>query len=476
MSFYDRIRELQMLDKLYARSEGGHLFVLYGRRRVGKTELLNHWIGQTPKPNIVWTADRTSAVSQLRAFSQKVIAFAQPDQPASAQFSYDTWELALAELARLAQTQRIVVVMDEFTYAIESTPSLPSILQRMWDHQLKKTRIMLVLTGSHAGMIEREILSYRSPLYNRATDSLRLNSLPFGVTRKFLPNYSAEERMIVYGCMGGIPLYLEELDRDAPLDENLIRMLSRNIMLDDAGSLLRDQLSETRNYVAIIESIAASFTRLNEIATMSGLDQGTASKYLNVLQKLKIVERRVPATMSRPAESKQGRYHIIDTYLRFFYRFIAPQRSLIESGRLVQPMANLKQHLHEFVGKYAFEELCREWVLDQADMGKLGFIPRRVGSYWKHKGPEVDIMAINEDEHTILLGECKFTSGPITGRIVRGLVEKIDKVVPGDLKDWKVQLAFFSRSGFAHEAHEAVGSYDSSWINLDQLDAYYSLP
>ena len=474
--FFGRSRELEKLDRLFARQHGGQMFVLYGRRRVGKTELINHWLRLRNHNHIFWTADRTSGTSLLRSFSQKIYAFENPDVEITQEFTYQTWELAFAQLASMAKQRRIVVVMDEFTYAIESEKALTSILQRMWDHHLKQSRVVLILTGSHAGMIEREILAYRSPLYGRATDSAHLQPLPFRTMSQFLPNYSDEDRITIYGCVGGIPLYLEGLEPAASLDENLSLLLTRNVMLDDAGSLLRDQLSEPRNYVAIVESIAAGFTRISDIAKMSGLEEGSTSKYMGVLQKLGIVERQVPATISRPSQSKQGRYRITDPYLRFYFRFIAPQRALIESGRLAQPLANLKQHLPSFVGKNAFEELCREWVLNQADAGKLGFIPRRVGSYWGRKsvdrsGLEIDVLAINEDEHELLLGECKFTQEPINARIVRALIEdKSPKVDVDRTKAWRTRYVFFSRAGFTPDAKAAVKGESCEWVDLARLD------
>ncbi len=475
--FFGRTRELDKLDRLFARQQGGQMFVLYGRRRVGKTELLNQWLRTRNHEHIYWTADRTSATSLLRSFSQKVYAFENPEVAVAPDFTYQTWELALAQLTSIAKRRRIVVVMDELTYAIESEKALTSVLQRMWDHQLKQSRIVLILTGSHAGMIEREILAYRSPLYGRATDSIHLQPLSFHAMSQFLPKYSIEDRIMIYGCVDGIPLYLEELDPNVSLDKNLELLLTRNVMLDDAGSLLRDQLSEPRNYVAIVESIAAGFTRLSDISKMSGMDEGSSSKYLSVLQKLGVVERQVPATVSRPSQSKQGRYHVTDPYLRFYYRFIAPQRTLIESGRLAQPMANLKQHLPSFVGKNAFEELCREWILNQADAGKLGLIPRRVGAYWGRKsvdrsGLEIDVMAINEDDHQLLLGECKFTQEPINARIVRALIEdKSPKVDVDRTKTWQTQYVFFSRHGFTPDARAAIKGVHCQWVDLDRLDS-----
>jgi AAA+ ATPase superfamily predicted ATPase len=172
-------------------------------------------------------------------------------------------------VARLA-TERLVVVIDEFTYLIEADPSLASVLQRVWDHRLKRSNVLLILTGSHAGLIEREVLAYRSPLYNRATSSLHLQPMPFGALSQFFPTYSAEERATIYACVGGVPQYLELCDAGRSVDDNLLGLLSNAMIIDDAGALLRDQLGEPRNYVAIVDSIASGFTRNNEIAAMSG--------------------------------------------------------------------------------------------------------------------------------------------------------------------------------------------------------------
>lgn len=469
MPFYGRKRELTILDSLYKRG-GGQLFVLYGRRRVGKTVLINHWLSTRGHRSIFWTADRTSAATQLRLFSQAVQSFIEPAQVIPDGFTYATWEFALNEVARRASQERLVVVLDEFTYLLESDPSLASILQRLWDHRLKNSNVHLILTGSHAGMIERDVLAYRAPLYNRATQSVHLQPMPFGELSAFFPKYTIEERVKIYGLLGGVPQYFELFDPDLNMEENLEKLLTSSMILDDAGALLRDQLSEPRNYVAIIEAIAAGYTRLTEIALMAGLEHTNVSRYLSTLQRLGIVERQVPAIIHRPEQSKQGRYQISDPYLRYYYRFIAPNRTTLERGFTQQAWANIKQHLSEFIGTYAFEELCREWVLRQGDAGKLPFVPRRIGAHWGGKGPQVDVVAINEDAHAILLGECKWQEETVGRGTVRALVEKAQKIVPGSMDRWTVYYAFFSKSGFTEEARREMASKKTFWIDLHDLD------
>ncbi len=474
--FFGRASELETLDNLYRRQSGGQMLVLYGRRRIGKTELLNHWLRTRGYEHIAWTADRMASASLLRSLSQKIFAYANPGVAIAPAFTYESWEQLFGQLATIARERRLVVVMDEFTYAMAADPALPSVLQRMWDHHLKRSRIMLIISGSHAGMIERNVLAYRSALYGRATDSIRLKPLSFRDMSQFLPGYGCADRIVLYGCVGGIPMYLEELDASLPIDANLRALMRRNVVLDDAGAMLRDQLSEPGQYSSIVENIASGFTTIGEIAKMCGSEESAISKYLSVLQRLGLVERQVPITVSRPAQSKMGRYRIVDPYLRFYFRFISSQRDLIESGRMEQPLANLRQHLPEFVGKHGFEELCRDYILDQADTGKLGFVPRRVGSHWRRQsksqtGLEIDVAAINEDEHCLLLGECKFTREPVGGRVVRALIEeKAPRIELPSSKGWRLRYMFFSRSGFTPDALEAASGHDAQFIDLVQLE------
>jgi AAA+ ATPase superfamily predicted ATPase len=240
--------------------------------------------------------------------------------------------------------------------------------------------------------------------------------------------------------------------------------------MDDAGALLRDQLGEPRNYAAVTSSIAAGYTRMSEIATMSGLQPSNVGKYLDVLQHLGIIVREVPATVSRPERSKQGRYRVVDHYLRFYYRFIAPARSNLERGLIQQAWQNMRQHLSEYVGTFVFEELCREWVLRQGDAGQLPFVPRRVGSFWAAGKPQIDVVAINEDAHAILLGECKWTAEPIRKWVVEDFLKRAPQIIPAPVEAWHVTYALFSKNGFTAEARQAMSGHACLWIDLKQLD------
>ena len=470
MPFHGRRRELAVLDETYERTEG-QMLVLYGRRGVGKTVLLGHWLESRKHRHFFWTADQRSAPVLLRSLSQAIAAFVEPGRSIPAEFTYGSWEMALDEIARLAQHERLVVVLDEFTYLMAADPSLPSILQRVWDHKLKRSNLMLVITGSHAGMIERQVLAYRAPLYHRASAALHLQPLPFGNLADFFPRYTPEERVQVYACVGGVPKYLELMRPERPLEDNLKSLLGSKLIIDDAGALLRDQLSEPSQCISIIEAIAAGFDQYNDIAAMAGLPVSRLGKYLSVLKRLGIVTREVPVTETKPEKSRKGRYRITDHYLRFYYRFLANQRANLERGLINPVWLNIQQHLAEFVGAHVFEELCREYLLQLGNAGRLTFMPREVGSFWGSRLPQIDVVAINEDAHRLILGECKWTGKPIEAAIVASLIERAQRVIPAPVEKWSVTYAFFSKSGFAPDARSAAAGRQCMWVTLEQIDS-----
>lgn len=478
MQFVDRDRELGLLNELYGR-EGAQLVVLYGRRRVGKTRLLTHWLAQLaerpgarggPAP-LYWMATQTSATNQLRAFSQAVFAGLHPGEPVEPTFRYASWEAAFQALGRAAAAARRVVVLDEFTYVMQADPEVPSLLQRAWDHQLQnRSQLFLVLSGSLAGMIQRYVLDYQAPLYGRATARLRLGPLPFGALAALLPRYRPEQRVAVYAITGGVPAYLELFDDRESLPANLRAhvVTPANVMLGDAAFLLHEQLDQPRNYMAILEAIGAGHHRLSEVARMAGIERSNIVKYLGVLQDLGYVARRVPATVRRPERSRKGRYVIADPYLRFYYRFLAPNLSFIERGMVGQAVGLIADHLQDFIGAHTFEELCREWVAVQADRGALPFLPERVGSFWSTQA-QVDVVAVNWRTRNLLLGECKWRARPLGRNVVRALAARTEQVVPKG--DWQLHYACFARQGFTAPAQAAAEEIGADLVDLGRLEA-----
>lgn len=469
MEFVGRRRELRLLDDVYRR-QGAQFLILYGRRRIGKTRLITQWSRGVQTPVLYWMASQTSATNQLRHFSQALFSFLNPTAAVEATFSYTSWDAAFAEVARAGAEERLVVVLDEFTYVMQADPEVPSLIQKAWDHHLQDSNIFLILTGSLAGIIQRTALDYHSPLYGRATARLKLQPLSFGDLAEWLPRHNVEQRVAVYAITGGVPAYLELFDDRLNILQNLQQRIvtPANVMLDDAVFLLQEQLDEPRNYMAVIDAIAAGFHRLSDVAQMAGIARGNISKYLGVLRELGYVTRRVPATVRRPEKSRKGRYVITDPYLRFYFRFLAPHLAAIEQGRGKQATSLLYDHLLDFIGTHTFEELCREWVGVVGEMDEHPFLPERIGSFWSRRA-QVDVVAINWRSKDILLGECKWGRHPVARDVIGALVDKTERVLP-DTAKWKVHYSFFAREGFTQAARQLAAEHGAQLVTLLQIE------
>ena len=451
--FVGRARELELLDQLWE-TPGAQMLILYGRRRVGKTALLAHWLrphGERPAPRaLYWVAAPTSSAAQLRSFSQAVFNFASPGAPAPDEFTYASWEQAWGQLAQLAQTERLALLVDEFTYLLEASPGIAGQLQNFWDGTLSRSNLLLVLTGSHLGMMKREFLSYQAPLYGRATAQMHLLPLPFGITPAYFPGYSAVERVTLYAMFGGIPAYWERLDPRQPVPENIRRQLlsPNNLMQSEPRLLLQDFISDPHNYVAILTAIARGARTPKEIEAQTGLPNSHVPKYLSVLAEAGFVERKVPVTAG--SRTRLGRHHIVDPYLRFYYRFLAGRQEQIALGIQEQALAEINRHLVDFIGSHTWEELCREWTLRAGGQGGLPFLPDQVGSTWD-AGAQVDVAGINRMEKTLILGECKWGERPCERPVLAGLVEKAERFVPTAGR-WQVYFVGFARRGWTSGA------------------------
>ena len=212
--------------------------------------------------------EATSALDQLRSFSQALHDFENPDLPAPLDFTFPNWDFALRKVALLAKEERMVLFMDEFTYLLDVSPSFVGVFQKVWDHYLSKSNVMLVLSGSQMGMMQKHLLSYDAPLYGRSSAQIKLAPLSFGTTGHYFPGYSAEERIKIYATWGGIPAYWERLDKNLSVIENIQRQLqpSNSWMLDEPRLLLQDFINDPHNYVGILRAIARGDWTFSEIS------------------------------------------------------------------------------------------------------------------------------------------------------------------------------------------------------------------
>lgn len=476
-----RQRELTLLDELWTASEASFL-VLYGRRRVGKTRLLTHWLTKGGARGLYWVTQPSSTLDQLRSFSQALYNFANPAAPAPADFTYATWAQALQQVATLAQEERFVLIIDEFTYLLDNDPGLAGMLQNAWDHQLSQSNLFLIISGSHLGMMQRQVLSYQAPLYGRATRQLNLQPFLYGATDLFFPTYNADERVALYAIFGGIPTYWERIDAQASIADNIRSQLLTpdNLMQAEPRLLLQDFVRDPNNYIAILRAIALDARTQKEISSHTGLAQGHVSKYTAVLREAGFVERRIPVTSGE--RSRLGRYHISDPYLRFYYRFLSTRQAQLALNIEEPALAEIEHYLPSFIGTHTWEEISREWVLRASTAGILPFLADQVGSAWT-RDVQIDVVAISQKAKTIVLGECKWHSRAVGHNVLQALVAKTSAAVP-DHGQWQVLYLGFSRAGWTDAAHSFAADLPlgkikrSNWsvagmqlLDLQQVDA-----
>ncbi|HMN31336.1 MAG TPA: ATP-binding protein, partial [Caldilineaceae bacterium] len=319
MQFVGRAFELDYLHRLYTEVRGT-LCIVYGRRRIGKTRLLTQWLESSQTPGFYWLATDTSAAALLASLSQAIYRQMHGEPPAQPGFSYYDWDELFRELVRMVRSsaEKVVVILDEFTYAVEAYPDLPHKLQAVWDHELKDLPVMLVLSGSHIGMVEESLLAHRSPLFGRATGVLNLRQLPFKDVRAGFPRYDIEACIALYSVVGGVPYYLEQLDPSLSVVENIMQrvMASPALVQDEPRLLLHDHFAQPRLYAAIIALVARGIHSPKEIADTLDVEAATVGGYLNTLVRLGLVQREVPATERRPEQSRRSRYQVTDPFLR----------------------------------------------------------------------------------------------------------------------------------------------------------------
>lgn len=457
MEFVNRVQELDLLHELH-RSERSELFVLYGRRRVGKTELLRAFCRD--KRHLFFVGDLSPDRELLAAFSQRLWEFAQGE--AEPGFTFPTWEAAFRYLAGLARNERLVVVLDEFPYLVEANRALPSILQKIWDELLKDSLAMLVLCGSTVGFMEREVLGHRSPLYGRRTGQYLLEPMTFADAAAFFPRRDPFWRVEAFAVLGGVPAYLAQFREVDDLLEGVGRHILRKgaFLYDEPRFLLMQELREPANYFSLLRAIAGGKTRINEIAQASALaDRGAVSRYLDTLRDLGIVERVVPVTEDAPHKSRKGVYRIRDQFFRFWFRFVYPYRSELEEGEGERVLeSRIRPYLPEFVGP-AFEEVARQQVRTLARQGRLPFQPVRMGAWWSGD-EEIDLVAFDEQGGALLAGECKWWGGPVGRNVLSELKRKTGVMLAQTAGRWRqppqITYALFSKAGFTPELAEAA--------------------
>ena len=472
--FIGREAELKKLNQRYSR-KGLEFAVIYGRRRVGKTSLINEFVKD--KKTIFFPALRAGAKENLESLSKVIHLFDHPDAVEAPAFS--SFDAALAEITRIAEKQRVIFVIDEFPYLAEAVPSIPSRLQHLLDHEWKQSGMFLILCGSSMSFMEKEVLSRNSPLFGRRTVQFKLQPMTYLTAAGLLPEASPEENAVIFGITGGIAHYVNKLEYEGSIRESLIDHFfdSSAYLFEEPENLLKQELREPAVYNSIISVVAAGNTKLSDIASKAGMEQAACLKYMRVLLELGIVQKTEPV-IDKSARKKE--YRICDLFFRFWYRFVPRNMMAITTGTIDRQYdAAVGSYLSEYMG-LTFEIICRQYLMYYAQ--NLPFVINEIGEWWgSHpelkKEIQVDIVAVGAQENNVqggrklLLGSCKYKNEKTDIQELELLREYASVFTKSEDQCF---YWLFSKSGFTDGLLELQKQGEVTLISLNQIYQSYA--
>lgn len=443
--FVDRVQEMNTLENEYSRSESS-LVIIYGRRRVGKTSLINEFIHRHDGFHIYFLATQESELQNLDAFKTQVAEKTDNELLKSADVD---WLSIFKILAEHKTKERKIIVLDEFQYLGNANGAFPSILQKAWDTILKDANVMLILCGSLITLMEQQTLAYSSPLYGRRTAQIKLKQIRFSHYNEFFPSFSEEDLIPFYAVTGGVPKYIESFE-DA---ENVYESIRKNILnrqsylYEEPYFLLQNEVTEIGSYFSVIKAIAMGNHKLADISSYINIKQTSLTKYLKILSDLDLIRREVPITEKYPEKSKMGLYRITDNFIAFWFQFVYPYRSFLERGEESYVMEQIQKMFVPNYVSFLYEDICREKMWQFASENRWDFRFDRIGRYWGPKCGEVDLLAIDTAGRNMIIGECKYSDSPKGLEVFHSITEKGNMLKEPAECDI-VKYIIFSKSGF----------------------------
>ena len=459
-TFIDRQDELVALEELWG--PRFQLALLWGRRRVGKTRLLDEFA--RGKPTIVFQADEGTATEQLARLTDRILAY-RDDAALRAQ-PLGNWDAAIATILRLIRDAKrdghpLLLILGEFPRLVVSTPRLPSLLQdAIEDVRREDLPLFLVLAGSQITLYERHVL--HGPLYGRRTWGEQLPPLGYRDAGLFFPDWSPADRLRAWAVLGGVPYYLEQWEPARSLEWNISNRLLRKgaVLYDEAELVIKEVLgADAATYLSIIAAVAGGATRQSQVAARAGIETPAAGKYLSQLGRLHMVEHLQP--MGASETSRRGIWRLGDHYLRAWFEFVRANRTDLEARRAAEVFRGHVRHsLDHFVSKPAFEDAVREHA--RRSVGSDPEFPERatIGAWWgpvpdeRHPGTrrtregEVELVGY-DGKRLVLAGEAKWSNGLESGAALAQLRGTVANV-PG-YDSARTKLAIYTREGFTDE-------------------------
>lgn len=449
--FIGRERELATLDTLYM-SGKFEFAVIYGRRRVGKTALINKFIGD--KKAIYFMGVESNEKQNLENLSKSIMEYSTGN---GLDTSFVSFQAALEYVFELSQKERIVLALDEYPYVARASKSFASTLQLLIDKYKDTSRLFLILCGSSMSYMEDEVLSYKAPLYGRRSAQIKLLPFDFAETCRYLSGFSSEEKALIYGIVGGTPQYLLQINNKISVKDNIKNTFLNpmSALFEEPVNLLKQEVREPSLYNALINAIATGYTKMSQISGKVGESTNVCSAYIKNLINLGIIKKETPYGEK---ESKKSVYSVEDNMFRFWYRFIPENTSVISRGAPELAYKRIEPFFSEYMGK-VFEEICKQylWHLRLSDECPVEFLS--LGRWWgndpiKKCQTEIDILA-EQDKNTALFGECKWTNEKVDTGVISTLIERSELFAYEN-----VYYYVFAKSGFTEGCESMARNSD----------------
>ena len=459
--FIGREKELKTLDRLY-QSDQFEFVVIYGRRRVGKTALINHFIDD--KQAIYFMGVESNEKQNLENFSKSIIEFSSGIQ---AETSFSSYQAALEYVFRLAEKERVILAIDEYPYVARASKSLASTLQMLIDKYKDHSKLMLILCGSSMSYMENHVLAYKAPLYGRRTAQMKILPFDFEECCTYLSRLSDEDKAYIYGIVGGTPQYLLQINDKLSVEDNIKNtyLNPTSFLYEEPLNLLKQEVREPAIYNAIITAVATGHSRMSEISTKVGESTTVCSGYLKNLIDLGIIKKEIPYGEKT---SKKSIYSIEDNMFYFWYRFVPDNMSAIARGAATLVYRRIKAQLNDYMGR-VFEEICAQYLWKLLLEGNVPIEFTSLGRWWgndprKRAQTEIDMVG-EQDSSSAIFAECKWRNENVDLDVLETLVDRSRL-----FHYTKMHYFLFSKTGFTKgcmEKAEEMGNV--TLVSYDEI-------
>ena len=445
--FYGRENERKKLHRMFL-SDGQMISLIYGRRRIGKSELIKQALKETDIKSIYYECKQTTERNNVDSLAELIAEIFDFPKPA-----FENIEALLQFLFKMSEKEPMILVLDEYPYLRENAKGLDSILQSLIDHYKDTSNMKFIVCGSYVDTM-KALLEKQNPLYGRIDLTLNLKPMDYYESALFYPEFTEEDKVRLFSVFGGIPYYNRLIDGQKSVRENIIELIaSPGARLENEVSMyLNSEISKITNANEVFEALAKGFSRYKDILDQSNVSSGPALvDILDKLMRMDVVSKEAP--INDENNKKKSGYFISDNLSLFYYKYIF--RNMSRMNIMDSDVFYDRYIAEDFETKYvpkSFERICKQYLIRKNRKGLMDEVFEKIGKYYyddpiEKKNGEFDIVTL--DDRGYIFYEAKFRKEPVTENVVRNEIRQVEQT---GLECYK--YGFFSKSGLACEEEE----------------------